>query len=467
MDRIMTQHDLIVIGAGPGGYVAAIRGAQLGLNVACIEKEPALGGTCLRVGCIPSKALLESSEHFVEASGKGLSEHGVDVGSVKLDLGKMLARKDNIVKGLTQGIAGLFKKNKITRYTGTAQLLGNGKVQVSSNDGVEELEGQNIIIATGSNVATLPGIELDGDRIGTSTEALSYPKVPGHLVVIGAGYIGLELGSVWKRLGAKVTVVEYLDRIFPGMDAEVAKAAHKVFEKQGIEFRLGAKVASAKLKGKTKCVVEIADQEGIECDRVLLAVGRRPNTDGLGLDAAGITLDERGRIPVGDHFDTAAAGVFAIGDVIEGPMLAHKAEEEGIACVEQIVTGYGHVNYDAIPGVAYTHPEVASVGKTEEQLKEAGIAYNKGKFPFLANARAKALAQTDGFVKILADKETDRVLGVHIIGPRAGDLIAEAVLAIEFGASSEDIARSSHAHPTLAEVVKEAAFAVDGRAIHI
>lgn len=467
MDRTMTQHDLIVIGAGPGGYVAAIRGAQLGLNVACIEKEPALGGTCLRVGCIPSKALLESSEHFVEASGKSLSEHGVEIGSVKLDLDRMLARKDKIVKGLTQGIAGLFKKNKITRYAGTAQLLGGGKVKVDSSEGVEELEGKNIIIATGSKVATLPGIELDGDRIGTSTEALSYPKVPNHLVVIGAGYIGLELGSVWKRLGAKVTVVEYLDRIFPGMDAEVAKAAQRIFEKQGIEFRLSAKVSSAKLKSKTKCVVEIAEQGAIECDRVLLAVGRRPNTDDLGLEAAGVDLDERGRIKVGGHYDTSAAGVFAVGDLIEGPMLAHKAEEEGIACVEQLVTGYGHVNYDAIPGVAYTHPEVASVGKTEEQLKEAGVAYNKGKFPFMANARAKALGHTDGFVKILADKETDRVLGVHIIGPRAGDLIAEAVVAIEFGASSEDIARSSHAHPTLAEVVKEAAFAVDGRAIHI
>jgi dihydrolipoamide dehydrogenase len=463
----MTQYDLIVIGAGPGGYVAAIRGAQLGLNVACIEKELALGGTCLRVGCIPSKALLESSEHFVEASGKGLSEHGVDVGSVKLDLDKMLGRKDKIVKSLTQGVAGLFKKNKITRYAGTARLQGDRKVTVETKDGSKELEGKNIIIATGSKVATLPGVELDGDLIGTSTEALSYTTVPKHLVVIGAGYIGLELGSVWKRLGAKVTVVEFLDRIFPGMDAEVAKAAQRIFVKQGIEFRLGARVSSAKLTGKTKCVVEIAEQDPIECDRVLLAVGRRPNTDGLGLDAVGITLDDRGRIPVGDHFNTEAAGVFAIGDVIEGPMLAHKAEEEGIACVEQIVTGYGHVNYDAIPGVVYTHPEVASVGKTEEQLKEAGVAYNKGKFPFIANGRAKALAQTDGFVKILADKRTDRVLGVHIIGPRAGDLIAEAVVAIEFGASSEDIARSSHAHPTLAEVVKEAAFAVDGRAIHI
>jgi dihydrolipoyl dehydrogenase len=463
----MTQYDLIVIGAGPGGYVAAIRAAQLGLNVACIEKEPALGGTCLRVGCIPSKALLESSELFAEASGTGLSDHGMVIGSVKLDLAKMLARKDSVVKGLTQGVAGLFKKNKVTRYEGTARMLGGGKVAVETKDGPQELEAKNAIIATGSKAATLPGVELDGDRIGTSTEALDYSSVPKHLVVIGAGYIGLELGSVWRRLGSKVTVVEFLDRILPGMDAEVAKTAQRILEKQGLEFRLGAKVKSAKLTGKTKCMVEIDGQEALECDRVLLAVGRKPNTDGLGLEAAGIALDERGRIPVGDHFETSAPGVYAIGDVIRGAMLAHKAEEEGVACAEYIVTGYGHVNYNAIPGVAYTHPEIASVGKTEEQLKEAGIEYRKGKFPFLANGRAKALNQTDGFVKILADKRTDRVLGVHIIGPRAGDLIAEAAVAIEFGASSEDIARSSHAHPTLAEVVKEAAFAVDGRAIHI
>jgi dihydrolipoamide dehydrogenase len=463
----MTQHDLIVIGAGPGGYVAAIRGAQLGLNVACIEKEPALGGTCLRIGCIPSKALLESSELFAEASGKGLSEHGMVIGSVKLDLAKMLARKDSVVKGLTQGVAALFKKNKITRYEGTARMLGGGKVSVETKGGQQELEAKNIIIATGSKVAMLPGVELDGDRIGSSTEALDYSSVPERLVVIGAGYIGLELGSVWKRLGSKVTIVEYLDRILPGMDSEVAKTAQKILEKQGLEFRLGAKVKGAQLKGRTKCTVEINGQDAIECERVLLAVGRKPNTDGLGLEAAGITLDERGRVPVGDHFETSVPGVYAIGDVIRGPMLAHKAEEEGVACVEYIVTGYGHVNYDAIPGVAYTHPEIASVGKTEEQLKEAGIEYRKGKFPFLANGRAKALNQTDGFVKILADKQTDRILGVHIVGPRAGDLIAEAAVAIEFGASSEDIARSSHAHPTLAEVVKEAAFAVDGRAIHI
>ncbi len=463
----MPSHDLIVIGAGPGGYVAAIRGAQLGLDVACIEKVKELGGTCLRIGCIPSKALLESSELYSEAAGKGLAVHGVVVKDVALDLDKMLARKDKVVKSLTQGVAGLFKKNKITRYEGTARLAGGNKVIVATAEGEEELEAKHIIIATGSEVATLPGIELDGDRIGSSTEALSYAKVPAHLVVIGAGYIGLELGSVWKRLGAKVTVLEFLPRILPGMDAEIAKEAQKVLEKQGLEFHLGAKVTGAKLKGKTKCVVEYEGGEPIECDRVLVAVGRKPNTEGLGLEAVGIELEKRGQIPVNDHFETSAEGIYAIGDVIRGPMLAHKAEEEGVACVERIVTGYGHVNYDAIPGVAYTHPEIASVGKTEEQLKEAGIAYRKGKFPFIANGRAKALEETTGFVKMLADEKTDRILGVHIIGARAGDLIAEAAVAIEFGATSEDIARSSHAHPTLAEVVKEAAFAVDGRAIHI
>ena len=461
----MPTHDLIVIGAGPGGYVAAIRGAQLGLDVACIEKEKALGGTCLRVGCIPSKALLESSELYAEAKA-GFDQHGIVTSSVELDLEKMLKRKDRVVKSLTTGVAGLIKKNKITRYTGHARFTGASKLVVENSDGAEELEGKHIIIATGSEVATLPGVELDGDRIGSSTEALSYPEVPKHLVVIGAGYIGLELGSVWSRLGSKVTVLEYLDHILPGMDNEVAKAAQKLFEKQGLEFRLGSKVSGARVDGD-HCVVEAEGAEPLECDRVLVAVGRKPNTENLGLDVAGVELDDRGRVAVNDHFQTSASNVYAIGDVIRGPMLAHKAEEEGIACVERIATGYGHVNYDAIPGVAYTHPEIASVGRTEEELKEAGTPYRKGKFPFMANGRAKALAQTDGFVKILAHEETDRVLGVHIIGPRAGDLIAEAAVAIEFGASSEDIARSSHAHPTLAEVIKEAAFATDGRAIHL
>ncbi len=461
-----TQHDVIVIGAGPGGYVAAIRAAQLGMNTACVELEEKLGGTCLRVGCIPSKALLEASERYDEAKHH-LGDFGVEVGDVKLDLGAMMKRKEGIVDGLTGGVAGLFKKNKITRYLGRGRLLGGGKVVVEGNDGAQtEIEAKHILIATGSKVAELRGVELDGDRIGTSTEALAYPEVPEHLVVIGAGYIGLEMGSVWRRLGSKVTVVEYLDRILPGMDSEIAKEAQRLFKKQGLEFRLGSKVTSARRDGNG-CVVEIEGQEPIQCDRVLLSAGRWPNTDGLGLEAVGVGTDRRGFIPVDEHFRTNAAGVYAFGDVIGGAMLAHKAEEEGIACVEHIATGYGHVNYDAIPGVVYTHPEIASVGKTEDQLKEAGVAYKKGVFPFLANGRARALGGTEGRVKILADAATDRVLGVHIIGARAGDLIAEAVVAIEFGASAEDIARSSHAHPTLAEIVKEAALGVGGRTIHV
>ncbi len=461
MNRV--SHDLVVIGAGPGGYVAAIRAAQLGLNTACIELEPRLGGTCLRVGCIPSKALLESSERYEEA--KHLADFGVRVSDVGLDLAAMLRRKDGIVTGLTDGIVHLFKKNKVTRYAGRGRLAGGTTVVV---DGAEptEITAKHVLIATGSKVAPLRGVDLDGDRIGTSTEALSYPEVPGHLVVIGAGYIGLEMGSVWRRLGAKVTVVEYLDRILPGMDAEIAKEAQKLFTKQGIEFRLGSKVTSARREGDG-CVVELEGQEPLRCDRVLLAAGRSPNTDGLGLDAVGIETDKRGFVQVDAHFRTKANGVYAIGDVVGGAMLAHKAEEEGIACVEHIVTGYGHVNYDAIPGVVYTHPEIASVGKTEEQLKEAGVAYAKGVFPFIGNGRARALNATEGRVKVLADKKTDRVLGVHVIGPRAGDLIAEAAVAIEFGASAEDIARSSHAHPTLAEALKEAALGVAGRAIHV
>lgn len=456
-----TTHDLIVIGAGPGGYVAAIRAAQLGLNVACIDENDALGGTCLRVGCIPSKAMLEASERYHQAKD-GLAAFGVDVGSVKLNLPQMLKRKDDIVGQLTGGIGFLFKKNKITHYEGHGKLTGSGRVSV----GDIGLEAKNIIIATGSNVATLPGIEMDYDKVGTSTEALSYDKVPGHLVVIGAGYIGMEMGSVWLRLGSKVTVLEYLDRILPGMDTEIAGEALKVFKKQGIEFKLGAKVTSAR-PDKKGAVLEYEGGEPIACDRVLVSVGRKPNTDDLGLDRVGIMLDERGRIPVNDFFATSAAGVYAIGDVIRGPMLAHKAEEEGMACVEGIVTGYCHVNYNAIPGVVYTEPEIASVGKTEDQLRDEGIAFRVGSFPFMANGRAKALGETTGKVKILADAATDRILGVHIIGPRAGDLIAEAAVAIEFGASAEDIARSSHAHPTLAEAVKEAALAVDGRAVHV
>lgn len=460
----MNKHDLIIIGAGPGGYVAAIRAAQLGLDVACIDKEEALGGTCLRVGCIPSKALLESSERFFEVQ-ESYASHGVKVQGVELDLETMLGRKDKVVKELTGGVAYLFKKNKITRYHGHARFTGPGKLTVEGEE-TEELEADKIIIATGSSSASLPGIEPDGERITTSTEALDYPEVPEHLVVIGAGYIGLELGSVWKRLGAKVTVLEYLDRIMPGMDTEIASEALKAFKQQGLEFHLGSKVTGAKVDGDT-VTVEVDGMEPIHCDRVLMAVGRKPNCEGLGLDEIGLELDDKGRVPVDEHFKTSVEGIYAIGDVIRGPMLAHKAEEEGMACVEGIVNGYGHVNYDAIPAVAYTEPEVASVGKTEEQLKNEGTDYRKGVFPYQANGRAKALGTPFGKVKILADAKTDRVLGVHIVGARAGDLIAEAAVAIAFGASSEDIAYASHAHPTLAETIKEAALAVDKRPIHI
>jgi dihydrolipoamide dehydrogenase len=460
----MKKHDLIVIGAGPGGYVAAIRAAQLGLDVACIEDEEALGGTCVRVGCIPSKALLEASERFHEA-GHTLRDFGIKVAGVELDLPRMLERKTKVVAALTGGVAHLFKKNKITRYRGHGRIVGPGRVVVEGAD-ANELEAKHVLIATGSSVAPLRGVELDYDRIGTSTEALSYPEVPKHLVVIGAGYIGLELGSVWNRLGAKVTVLEYLERILPGMDSDIAEEAERIFTRQGIEFRLGSKVTGA-LRNGNSVRVSVEGQPDIECDRVLVAVGRVPNTTGLGLNTVGIELDPRGRVPIDDQFRTYVAGFYAIGDVVRGPMLAHKAEEEGIACVENIVTGYGHVNYDAIPGVVYTHPEIASVGKTEDELKALNVPYRKGVFPFLANGRARALGAVEGRVKILAHQTTDRILGVHILGAHAGDLIAEAVAAIEFGATSEDIARTSHAHPTLAEIVKEAAFAVSGRAIHI
>jgi dihydrolipoamide dehydrogenase len=461
---LANQHDLLVIGAGPGGYVAAIRAAQLGLDTACIDAEAALGGTCLRVGCIPSKALLESSERYHEA-GHALAAFGVKVSGVELDLARMLERKDGVVSGLTQGVAGLFKKNKVRRYHGHGRIVDPGRVVVTGPD-AGEIEAKHVLIATGSKLAQLRGVELDGDRIGGSTEALSYPEVPKHLVVIGAGYIGLELGSVWRRLGAKVTVLEYQERILPGMDAELAREAERIFEKQGIEFKLGARVTSAKRAGD-QVTIGIDGQESMTCDRVLLAVGRVPNTDDLGLGSVGIELDPRGRIPIDDEFRTYVPGFYAIGDVVRGPMLAHKAEEEGIACVEQIVTGVGHVNYDAIPGIVYTHPEIASVGKTEEDLAAQNVPFKKGIFPFAANGRARALGDTEGRVKILAHAQTDRILGVHVIGPRAGDLIAEAAVAIEFSASAEDIARSSHAHPTLAEAMKEAALAVDRRAIHI
>jgi dihydrolipoamide dehydrogenase len=457
--------DLLVVGAGPGGYVAAIRAAQLGLSVVCVEREAQLGGTCLRVGCIPSKAMLESSELYHQARHE-LAAHGVRVESASLDLETMLARKNATVDGLTKGIAGLFKKNGVTRVQGHATFESARRVRVVANDGSEtRLEAANVIVATGSRVAPLKGVALDGTHVVTSTEALSFTSVPKHLVVIGAGAIGLELGSVWARLGAKVTVLEYMDRILAGMDTEIAKEAQKILAKQGLEFVLGARVTGAKRVGDG-CVVELDGRDPLTADRVLCAVGRLPNTEALGLDKAGVALDERGRIRTDGHFRTNVPNVYAIGDVIVGPMLAHKAEDEGVACAELIATGHAHVNYDAIPSVVYTNPEVAGVGRTEEQLVESGIPFRKGTFSFMANGRARALGQAVGKVKILAHAETDRVLGAHIVGPRAGDLIAEVAVAIEFGASSEDIARACHAHPTLAECVKEAALAVDGRALH-
>ena len=464
MSDAKPHFDLLVIGAGPGGYTAAIRAAQLGLAVGCIEKEPALGGTCLRIGCIPSKALLESSELFWEAQ-QSFAAHGVRLGQVELDLAAMLARKEKTVEGLARGIGELFKKNKIARFEGHARFIAPGRLKLTAAGGETELSAERILIATGSRSRSLPGVELDGRRIGTSTEALSYDAVPERLVVIGAGAIGLELGSVWRRLGARVTVLEYFDRILPEMDAGIAAEAQKILARQGLEFRLGTRVLAARVEGE-RCVVECAGAPPVEADRVLVAVGRAPNTEGLGLEAIGLKTDDRGRIEVNEHFETAAPGVFAIGDVIRGPMLAHKAEEEGVACVEQIVTGYGHVNYDCIPNVVYTQPEIASVGRTEEQLQQQQVEYRKGVFQFRANSRARAAGLAEGQVKMLADAKTDRILGVHILGLHAGELIAAAATAISFGASSEDVARTCHAHPTLAEAIKEAALAVAGRTIN-
>lgn len=461
----MQNFDLVVIGGGPGGYVAAIRAAQLGWNVACIDANALLGGTCLRVGCIPSKALLESSHHYAQLT-HGLEAHGIRCERPEVDLAKMQERKHDILRTLARGTESLLKKNKIERFEGHGRLDGPGRVTVEPADGEPiPLETAHILLATGSQPASLPGIEPDGRWIGTSTEALAYDEVPQRLVVIGAGYIGLELGSVWNRLGSKVTVLEALDRILPGTDAEIAADAQKIFAKQGLEFRLSTRVQGVTTK-KSRSSVEVADGEPIRCDRVLLAVGRKPHTDRLGLETVDIQVDERGRIPVDDTFRTSAEGVFAIGDCIGGPMLAHKASEEGIACIERLITGHGHVDYNLIPGIVYTDPEIATVGRTEEQLKDDGIEYRRGVFPFRGNGRARTLGQTDGRVKVLADQKTDRILGVHIIGPRAGDLIAEAVAAMAFGASSEDLARVCHGHPTLSEALHEAALAVDGRAIH-
>jgi dihydrolipoamide dehydrogenase len=461
-----TSYDLIVIGGGPGGYVAAIRAAQLGMKTACVEMRQALGGTCLNVGCIPSKALLTSSEKYVEAQ-HGLAVHGVKAEKVGLDLVAMMTHKDKVVKDNTAGIDYLFKKNKITWIKGRGHIVSAGKVAVDN----QVYTTKNILIATGSESSPLPGITVDEKRIVTSTGALALSAVPKSMVLIGGGVIGLELGSVWQRLGADVTVVEFLDRILPGMDGELSKAAQKILTKQGMKFRLGTKVTSAKNEGDSVSLVlepvSGGSSEKMQADVVLLAVGRRPYTEGLGLETVGIVVDERRRIVVSHDFQTNVKGIYAIGDVIAGAMLAHKAEEEGSVCVEMMAGQSGHINYDAIPGVVYTWPEIASVGKTEEELTAAGIKYKTGKFPFSANGRARAMADTEGFVKILADSTTDRVLGAHIIGPDAGTMIAELTLAIEFGATSEDIARTSHAHPTLNEAIKEAALAVEDRPIHI
>jgi len=465
------QYDLVVIGGGPGGYVAAIRAAQLGLRTACVEKRGSLGGTCLNVGCIPSKALLQSSEKYEEAAHE-LKTHGVEVGSLKLNLKAMMERKEKIVTGLTQGIEFLFKKNKIDYVKGMGRIAKAGSVVVTGEDGKEsELEAKNILIATGSESMPIPGVEVDEKQIVSSTGALDLSKVPEHFVVIGGGYIGLEMGSVWRRLGAKVTVVEFLDRITPGMDGEVSKNFQRILKKQGMDFRLKTKVTGAKATkdGVTLSVAPAdgGDAEELKCDIVLVSVGRRPYTEGLGLDAVGVKTDNRGFIEIDDHFATSVPGIYAIGDCVRGPMLAHKAEDEGVVCAEIISGQSGHINYDAIPGIVYTWPEVASVGKTEEQLKEEGVAYKIGKFPFSANSRARCNDTTDGFVKVLSDAKTDRILGTHIIGADAGTLIHEIVNVMEFGGSAEDVARTCHGHPTLSEAVKEAALAVDGRAIHV
>ena len=460
--------DVVVVGGGPGGYVCAIRAAQLGFKVACVEKRSALGGTCLNVGCIPSKALLAASEKFEEAK-HGLAKFGIKVGGVDLDLPGMLAHKDKVVKENTGGIEFLFKKNKIAWLRGAGRITGPNTVEV---EGVGTVTANKaIVIATGSEVTPLPGIEIDEQKIVSSTGALELPEVPKRLVVIGGGVIGLELGSVWGRLGSQVTVIEFLDRILPTMDGEVSKQMQRILGKQGMTFKLGSKVTGAKVTntGVTLSVEPAADgtAEEIEADVVLVAIGRRAYTNGLGLDAVGVEMDNRGRVKIGKHFETNVPGIYAIGDVVEGPMLAHKAEEEGVALAELLAGQAGHVNHDLVPGVVYTWPEVAAVGKTEEELKAAGIQYKAGKFPFTANGRARASGTTDGFVKILADARTDKVLGVHMVGPNVSEMVAELALAMEFSASSEDIARTCHAHPTLSEVTKEAALAVEGRALHI
>jgi dihydrolipoamide dehydrogenase len=464
-------YDLIVIGTGPGGYVCAVRAAQLGMKVAVVEKNPTLGGTCLNVGCMPSKALLHASELFEEAA-HSFAKMGISVSAPKLDLPAMMNFKQQGIDGNVKGVEFLMKKNKIDVIQGKGKILGAGKVEVAVADGkTQALETKSIVIATGSDIARLKGIEIDEKRVVSSTGALSLEKVPGKLLIIGAGVIGLELGSVWHRLGAEVTVVEFLDRILPGMDGEIARQFQRILEKQGFKFRLGAKVTAVDTSGKTLAAkVEPAAggaPETLEADVVLVCIGRVPYTEGLGLREAGVALDNRGRVQIDHHFSTNVKGIYAIGDVVAGPMLAHKAEDEGVACAEIIAGQAGHVNYDVIPGVVYTTPEVSSVGKTEDELKQAGIPYNSGKFPFTANGRSKVNQTTDGFVKILADAKTDRVLGVHIIGIEAGEMIHEAAVLMEFGGAAEDLARTCHAHPTRSEAIKEAALAVGKRAIHM
>jgi dihydrolipoamide dehydrogenase len=462
------KHDLVIIGAGPGGYVCAIRAAQLGIKAALIEKRRSLGGTCLNVGCIPSKALLQSSELY-EAIKKHAADHGIVLSEVALDLEAMLARKGGIVKELTDGVAMLMKKNKVTVFTGRGTVTAPGKVTVSGDGGDTEIEAKNICLAMGSDAVELPFLPFDGESVVSSTEALDFSAVPKRLAVIGAGAVGLELGSVWRRLGSEVTVIEMLPTIAPFADKPMATALQRSLADQGMEFRLESKVTAGKvLKNSVKLTVENAkgESEDLSFDKVLVAVGRRPLTEGTGLENVGVALDEQGRVAVDGHLRTNVDGMFAIGDLVRGPMLAHKAEEEGIAVAEQLAGMPGHVNYGVIPNVVYTEPELAMVGRTEAELKEAGIKYSSGRFMFRANGRAKSLGLQDGMVKILADKETDRILGVHMVGPRVSELIAEAAVAMEFSASAEDLARTCHAHPTLSEVVKEAALAVDKRALH-
>jgi len=470
----MSTYDVVVIGSGPGGYVCAIKCAQLGLKTAIVEKRATLGGTCLNIGCIPSKALLQASELFVEAEHT-LPKMGVKVSKPKLDLKAMMAHKDATVKSNVDGVAFLMKKNKIDWLTGTGKVLGEGKISVTGEDGKNnEIEAKNIVIATGSDVAGIPGVDVEFDEkvIVSSTGALDLDKVPGHMVVVGGGVIGLELGSVWKRLGAEVTVVEYLDTILGGMDGEVSKQFQRMLEKQGMKFNLGAKVTGVKKTAKGADVTfepaKGGDAQTLNADVVLVATGRKPYTEGLGLEKAGVVLDERGRVQINEHWQTSITGIYALGDVVVGPMLAHKAEDEGMAVAEILAGQHGHVNFDVIPGVVYTEPEVASVGKTEEELKKAGVEYVSGKFPFAANGRARAMLATDGFVKVLADKKTDRVLGVHIVGKGAGEMIHEAAVLMEFGGSSEDLGRTCHAHPTMSEAVREAGLAAAfGKPLHM